>query len=140
MAQYKNNISMTITSKFLEFVTFPIYIALILECQTQMKASRGFMNNENVEFVSPFNSDVETCIHPLVESGIVDWVRIEVAIFYGRLAAMIFFAFSYITFQHKKTKVFLNSDDLKLAESIVQHENYKVSIIDDDDDNFVDAF
>lgn len=82
---------------------------------------------------------VVECLQPLNDSRLLEWLRIEIFIFYARIASMVIFIVLYLSFKKKKTTVRLGIDDLQLRTRLVDSEEYWVTIVDEDEDDALDA-
>ena len=54
----------------------------------------------------------------------IEWIRLEINIYFSRILCLIFFAFYETTFTKKSTKVFLDIEDLELRSKLSDNDKY----------------
>lgn len=56
------------------------------------------IDKDLVQVASPLKFDVAECIQPMIDSHMVDWIRLEINIYFSRIMCLILFAFYEVTF------------------------------------------
>lgn len=89
---YKHdNIMIKILSKFLEFITVPYYLYMVLDTQYVLRTAllnyREVFKNLNTDL----KLDVNECLAGITHGHAIEWMRIELIAFYARIFQMILF-------------------------------------------------